>query len=500
MSKKKEFAIATKSGNIVTENIYDRYALKSSDNAKSNKIVDDRFSAHYDDLGLIKPLHNMSALTNLVENNPYHQRCVHTKAQDVAGLGYNLVPAEDGKEADKNKERLKDLFEEGPPFVQTLTRFEIDYQATGNAYLELVREGHLPEAEYKLITHIPAHTMRIHKDQNRYVQVRGKKRVWFKRVGFEKDVNKHTGEISGLGNLSPDKRASEIIHDYNYCPRSDFYGVPDHISALGAIIGHLSQRDYNIKFFENFGIPAYAIYITGDYELEIEEGEDEPGLIKQIRQFLDEVQTEPHSSLIFGIPASPTSDRSNVQVEFKPLAVETKDAAFRMYRQDNRDEVIVAHGVPPYRIGIAASGSLGGNTAQESTKIYQDSVINPRETSIEYFINEYIIQKNYEIYDWEFELESLGFEDDEHDKDMLEMMFENGAASPNDLIRNLGASYGIEPVDHPAMDDYYVNGIPITADQTDDVVVEDALKTLQEKLLQIAVKQKESKEKNAKNR
>jgi len=484
---RQEFAIVTKDKNVVPQSIYNRYQTKSDDNnTSSRQITEDKFSGMYDERNIVQPLYNLSALANLTEVNPFHQRCVNTKAQDIAGTGYEIRQRKDDPD-EAEREKLENFFDEGKPINVNLRKFETDYHSTGNGYLELVREGHTPKGEYKIIKHIPSHTMRVHRDQNRYVQIRGTRKVWFKSPDFKKDVHKETGSIHELGELSREERASEVLHDMNYSSRSDFYGLPDTISALGAIQGHLSQRDYNIKFFENFGIPAYAVYITGDYDLEYEEGDEEPTIVKQIRRYLDKVQEEPHSNLVFGIPSG--SENGKVRIEFEPLAIETKDAAFRMYRKDNRDEVIVAHGVPPYRIGLAETGSLGGSTAKESTKIYKTSIVAPRQTSIEYLMNRYVLRRNLEIRGWKFVLPSLEVTDEQTDRETLESLFERGGASPNDLIRNLGRQYGIDPVDHPAMNAHYINGEPITnLEEVNTQDAEVALQSLQNKLLKIAKK------------
>ena len=82
--------------------------------------------------------------------------------------------------------------------------------------------------------------------------------------------------------------------------------------------------------------------------------------------------------------------QGEVNIEFKRFECEVKEASFRLHRQDNRDEILAAHGVPPYRVGVAETGSLGGNTARESTEIYKRSVIEPRQEMLESMINKHI--------------------------------------------------------------------------------------------------------------
>lgn len=494
------FAIMTNKGEVVTKSVYDRYVIKEKGEVQSRQIKDP-FQDTYRINNLLQPLYNPTMLSHLLEINTWHKRCVKTKAQDIAGLGWEIKPSKMQKQEEgadpkpsENQRRIAHKFfeEQWPPLLITLKRAEIDYDSTGNAYLELVREANAAESPYAIIAHVPAHTIRVHRDGNRYAQIRGVKKVWFKKVEFDKDVDCQTGEIYELGSLPPDRRASELIHRYEYTPRSDFQGVPDIISSLGAIQGDLSQRDYNIKFFENFGIPAYAIYTTGDYDL----GEKDPDtgeyeLIKTIKGFMDQVQKEPHSSLIFGVPSI---GEGKVEVEFKSLAIETKDASFRMYRKDNRDEIIANHGVPSYRIGMTETGSLGGSTAKESTEIYIDSVINPRQEDLEANINKFILRDNLEVNDWDFKLKSLSLDDEKHDKEILAFLFDNGGATPNDLIRHFGSRFGIEPdPKNPALEKHYLKGQPIEdvgGEVPEGEDIEVALMSLQNKLLEIAMKAK----------
>jgi len=467
-NKREPFAIVTGDDNIVTNDVYKQYAMKDAEGESTSptrQLSERDFDTLYNEEGIIRPLYDPTNLTSLLEINTYHNRCTKTKSQDIAGTGWALEPKVDNPN-EGQKEIVNDIFEDlFPPLSTELVKAEIDYQTIGYCYLELVREGDREgprhDTIYKYINHAPGHTIRIHQNKKKFVQQRGGKTVWFKHPDLDKDVNKNNGKEHPLGSLSNSKRASEMIMMLNYTPRSNFYGLPNIIDALGAIQGNLAQRQYNNDFFRNHGIPNYAVYVTGDYDLE----QDEEGnykVIEYIKRYLNEVRNKPHSSIVFGIPSSGGQMGEDVEVHFEELSVNEKDASFRMYRKDNRNEIIISHGVPPYRIGITEEGSLGGNTAKESNTIYKESVVNPRQEEIEQYINRFILKKNLEIEDWKFKLRPLEFDSKEEDRKDLEFLFNNGGASPNDLIKNLGESYGIEPIDHPAMNAHYINGQPIT--------------------------------------
>lgn len=463
------FVIATTSGDVVPFSVLDRYALKQTD-GQSKQIKTDPFADSYGAQGLVIPPYDQQALIQLGEMNVFHQRCINAKVVDVVGNGWALMKNEgDVKEADfasdPNFKRLDEFFDGmWPPFEQSLEKFEGDYEGTGNAYFEMTREGGIPTGEPKLLLHIPSYTMRVHKSLNKYAQKRGNKTRWFKAVGYDKDVNCETGQESSLGSLSPVLRATEVVHMRQYSSRSDFYGIPEYIGAIGAIDGHVAQRDYNVKFFENFGIPSYAVYITGDYELgEPDAKTGDYPIITAIKEKLSLIPQNPHVPLVFAIPGAEADSR--IEVKFEKLAAEVKESSFRLYRLDNRDEVIVGHGVPPYRVGVYSTGALGGNLAEEATKIYMQSTVYPRQEKLALGITKYVIQMGFEIFDWIFKLNKPSTGTRSDDVDEAVKLFDKGALTPNDLIRTFGDKYGIEPSDDPALDWHYIGGKPIDADE-----------------------------------
>lgn len=460
------FAIVT-DDDIITSDVYKQYSMKQEDRDTSptSQLGDDLFTGQYGNRNIVKPLYNPSQLAGLLEINTYHNRCVRTKAHDITGNGYKLKKTTENPD-EGEKKRLKEFFDtQFPPLEDILSKGEIDYGGLGYSFYELVKEGNMHNTVYKYMNHAPAHTIRTIRDKTggevmKFVQKRAGKFVYFKHPFLEKDVHKETGKEYPPGELKPEERANDMIMMKNYTPRSDYYGIPDIINALGAIWGNLAQQSYNNEFFKNHGVPQYAVYITGDYDLETDE-EGKPKVVTAIEESLAKVRKNPHSSLVFGIPSNTSGMGENVKVTFEPLAVETKDASFRMFRKDNRDEVIVAHAVPGNRIGIGDVQSLGGDTAYETNRIYKESVLNPRQKEIEDYINRYIVKHNFGIEDWEFKLNSIDVDSIEKDTEVLGFLFKNGAATPNDLIRNLGEDYGIQPSDNEDMNKYYINGQPV---------------------------------------
>jgi len=70
-----------------------------------------------------------------------------------------------------------------------------------------------------------------------------------------------------------------------------------------------------------------------------------------------------------------------------------------LYGNDSRDRILIAYSMPPERIGIRVTGALGSNVAEEATKIYVQSVVEPLQEDLE-DIMDMILQS--EIYQFKF--------------------------------------------------------------------------------------------------
>ncbi|MFA5542860.1 MAG: phage portal protein [Bacilli bacterium] len=482
---RKPFCYVLKTGHTVRGDILEQYSIKGK--GDESKQIPDTFSESYSGQGLKQPLYNPEALANLLELNTYHYRACKTKARDTAGLGWYLEALTDNPDEKKRKE-LDEFFSDlNPPLSSVLDRAMLDYESIGYGALELIREDYKPDGKVSNLVHIPAHTLRIHGSGNKFCQIRGNKKRWFKLAEYGKDVDCNTGIEYEMNSLTGERRATEIIWIINYTPRSDYYGLPDIIPAMGAIYGDISRRDYNIAFFDNFGVPAYAVFVSGNFD----PGEEDPETGKtpmeeSIEEHFKELAKNPHSVMVLSVPSS--GGEGEVKIEFKPLSVEIKEASFRLYRQDNRDEILAAHGVPPYRCGIAETGSLGGSTAQESTEIYKMSVIQPRQEVLENLINLYIVWNSFEADGWMFKLAEIDTSDEKHDVDMMSKIFEKGAITPNQIIRHFKDRFGLEESNHPAMNAHYVSGNPIDLDIDLGSDVEKVLKSLYDDILGVVVK------------
>lgn len=492
----KPFCYVTNTGNMIKPGVLDDYTTKQDGNTPTSKqATPDLFTNSYSEYGLIEPPYTPTYLTHLSELNTYHARCVKTKSLDVGGGGYTINPLTDNP-SQTNYDKLKLFFDNQPQDLWV--NAHQDVEEVGYAAVELMRYGDQPDGEPVLLAHIPSYTLRVHKDFNKYMQLRGTGRAWFKAAGSDIEIDSKTGSpldesIPELLNPEQKVRANEVLFYKSYSTASDYYGLPDITPAIGALYGDKSRTDYNIAFFSNYGIPTYAVTISGDFDDELVDPDDENSLTfleTAIQQHFRNIQQNPHSTLFLSVPSRDGAE-GKVDIKFEPLSVETKEASFRLYRTDNRDEIVTAHGMDPYRIGITVTGSLGGNTSIESKKNYKNSIVKPRQEAWENLINQYIVRDGFKIMDWEFRFNEIDTEDEQSDLTLLTNLFQLGAVTPNQVIRRFGDRFGLEEGDHPSMDTHYLANRPLeTTIQEQDVQTNldtiKILESLKQDLLEVA--------------
>jgi capsid portal protein len=202
--------------------------------------------------------------------------------------------------------------------------------------------------------------------------------------------------------------------------------------------GDQMEQSYNLDFFLNYGVPAYALIIEGD-TISNE-------VLEEVEKFFaTTLKGSNHKMLTLATQAG-------VKLTFERLSVETKEASFMVYRKENRDAILTAHNVPPYRASIVEQGALGGSVAEETDRIYLDSVINPRQREFAWVINEFIIQQGFEIEGWDLQFEDINIANAKQESEIIATLTQIGVLTPNEARQKLG----LEPYD--GGDVFYVGG------------------------------------------
>jgi len=294
--------------------------------------------------------------STLTAVNSFHARALRIKTDCICNLGFDLI----SKNADNIKDMLKNINDQGQSFEEVISRVVLDYETTGNGYLEIVRNkaGIVSELYFcpsVLVTRRP----------------RGAKTAFYYRnlCGFPVEFDRFKQNYNGY---------PELLDFTNYTQNDLYYGLPDWRGCVGDIELAYYATLYNQKFFLNSGVPDMALIVEGgqfDEDTENKIVSFFQTNIKGINNF--------HKTLYL-----PINDK-DVKVRFEKLGMEReKEGSFDVLQSRCRDNILSAHGIPPRLAGVIASGSLGGgNEIQGQLKTFQEVVINPRQTLFENKLN-----------------------------------------------------------------------------------------------------------------
>ncbi len=389
MSKKKNskgnFYVQTSKG-IIPFEVLQKAAMSSAESKQLSSIQSWMTSND-----LVSPPYGPLAFLHYYFHNTIFARCVKQLALDVAGLGWSLQLRDNVKESKQEFARISELLDNIHPdsdedLRSMLEKLLIDWGTVGYFGWEIARNN---KGDVNKAFHVPAYTIRVHKDNKKYAQIRNNKKMWFKKFGEEQNIRATTGkEVTGRGK----DVANEMIFYKNYYPLSDFYGAPNVLSAVGDLVGLAGLQEYNLAFFENYGIPAALITLEGDWE---------PNAEKLLDEF---VNTElkgsgnAHRTLVGRVDAGSNKAQPN-KLTYTKLGVDVKEGSFKLYEKARQESIMIAYSMPPQRIGIQVAGKLGGNIAEEATRIYVRSVVEPLQLDMEDILNS-LIQS--EVYRFKF--------------------------------------------------------------------------------------------------
>ena len=381
-----------------------------------------------------------STLLELKDNCAFFDRCVKQIANDVMGQGWKLELREGKKDAPKEKERILAFIEScggdrDETFEETLERGIIDWGYIGWWGWEVGRatEGS-NKGEVNGLWHVPAQTFYVHKSHKKYCQKRGSDEAWFKRFSLEEEITLKEGkpvdeeklkEIKDMDEKEKPVLANELIYYKNYYPQSEYYGAPNILPSIGAVMGLIGVRDYNLAFFENYGIPAALIILKGRWDEET---------AKQISDFIDvELKGSEQSHKTFCI--HPPKDG---EFEYIKLGIEIKEGSFKLYQKSLRDEILLDYSMPPYRIGVAEIGALGGTTTQEASKNYAQGVIAPLEEVVERLVTKKLFMEGLKAESYLFRLNEIDLRDLDAEAARDTIYFGLGARTSNQILKRQG--------------------------------------------------------------
>lgn len=402
----------------------------------SHQLPADPFGGSYRYAGLQEPPFSLEQLVFLAEQHPTHSATLEQKAADIVGTGWEWKSAlEDGEPSDEGQRKkleswFKELAEDGETDSTTheiLLAACLDLETVGQGLIELARDT---QGRLRHWFHMPAHTCRFHRDGVRIAQVRNGKRVWFKRwiPEDEREVNRITGAVTE-GRGSSKARANEIFVLKRPSRRSSWYGIPTYIPATGWITLSTAARDDNLLFFENRREPRWAVIL--------ENVEDDPEIEEQIRRALAVDLKRPHRNLI--LPLS-----GPAKVTFQKLGDNKGDMSWEKLQERADVTILTAHRMPGERIGIVRTGALGGNTVQQSGKVYKESFIQTSQSLLAARVNKLIAaESEVENPNWLWTPQELDISDRDEVQDNAVRGFQGGVS----MLDEAREQAGLEPLE-----------------------------------------------------
>ena len=360
---------------------------KGKDDAQSKKLEPVEVTA-YALFSVVVPTYNLDYLAKIYEINSAHYAAVQAKQANVIGLGYDFIETsavtakldeipDDNieqiqrfrRKVARSKEQLKELFDKlnnDDSLTEVLKKAYIDYEVTGNCYIEI---GRTNTGQIGYVGHIPATTMRIRRKRDGFVQIVNYRTMFFRNFGDTETPDQ----------IGDDPNPNEVIHIKKYTPTSFYYGIPDIIPATNAIAGDQFASKFNIDYFENKAVPRYIITVKGA-KLNADSER------KLLEFFQTGLKGSNHRTLYIPLPA----DEGNSKVEFKmdPVEADVQDSSFHKYREDNKIEILMAHRVPLTKVSILPGVSLAN--ARDADKTFREQVTRPTQDDFEHKINKVV--------------------------------------------------------------------------------------------------------------
>ena len=373
---------------------------------------------------VITPPYNMYELANYYDSSFANHAAIDAKVANIVGLGYSFHVTdrttlrlesreEDSTAVEKARKRIERMkieladwlesMNDDDSFTTTMKKVLIDYESTGNGYLEIGRTA-LGQIGY--VGHVPATTIRVRRLRDGYLQIIGNKVVYFRNFGAN-NPNPVTG----------DPRPNELIHYKSYSPLNTFYGIPDILSAVSSLVGDSLAAQYNIDYFQNKAVPRYIITLKGA-KLSAD-AED-----KMFRFLQTGLKSQSHRTLYIPLPGD--SDGNKVDFKMEPIENGIQDGSFKEYRKQNRDDILIAHQVPISKLGGSGTG-IAAALSQDRT--FKEQVARPAQEHLEKMVNKIVKEKTDII---ELRFNELTLTDEIAQSQILERYVRNKIMVPNE--------------------------------------------------------------------
>lgn len=419
--------------------------------APKSKQITDPFASMYGSGIAIEPPgggESLERLWSIFEENAIHSACVGAKAFDSVGAGWKLVSKAEGDESSLDKVKadesmLRDLLatiSRKITFPQLLLQAALESDAVGWSAWEISRDA---GGTIDAIFPVPPYSIRATKIDGVYVQIVGGETKYFVEFGREKDVSVSRGPSRKP--TTPEDTPNELLIFRHYTPRSPWYGLPLWISAIPAIVEFTAIREFNLATFTGSGQTDRIVHV------EAKEAKTAQKKAADLKNQFKEAAGYPRATLI-------SHGTQDVKVNVTPLQQPVREASYIRRREDVIKEILIAHSVPPYRVGWAELGSLGGSSAKEMLRAYRTGAIEPLQEILETKVNTDLFgEKGLGLVNYRWELVDINWDQMAEDVSSVATLIQNATITPNEGR----ARIKLPPGEDPLLDKFYMNGKPI---------------------------------------
>lgn len=382
------------------------------------------------------------------EANSTVSRCATALSRGVCGFGFDLAPTDEDTESDPPTALTEFWhdgdFELGPDSLPATPSalFENSYYdrtlvGYGAVEILLNDELYVPTGA----AHVPSHTIRRRQDKPGYVQLENGRPATFygppggRADGVFVDVEGNVGNSAeAVGDL-----ANEMLVNVEYSPLAPHYGIPPTVPSYATVVADGSAEEYQYRFFENDGVPRFAVIVEG--------GELTDRAWDQLEDKLKKLKGEEDAHrgiLIEATGEAVAGPEQSVTIRIEPLQVgETEEAGFIDYRKENEHDIAQAFGVPPVVYGRTESVNYA--TAKQQVRQFAQSEVAPRQEQHAARLTKVIHQTYFDIDDWQFEWELHGGENLLRES---ETALNNSKASRGTYtVDELRTEVGLDPLD-----------------------------------------------------
>ena len=380
--------------------------------------LEDEFSSLYYTAGqqnnlFLMPPFEPNLLLNLVQTNNVLNQCVEAMEVNIDGTGYELVPIEEGKDIDKEEEKIaKAFFDEPYPNISMTgirRKLRRQMESVGYGFLEVLRSlagdvvgirsvetAHIRMVKLDSPIQVKKTIERDGKEveltlwerERRFAQtVALKQQVYYREFGTTREINRDTGdwETKELP-VPPEKRGSELLMFGINPDITTPYFLPRWINQLPSVVGSRAAEEQNLQFLDAGGLPPAIVFIQGGTL--IKDTSD------QLRMYLSGLNKNKNRAVVVEVQSSSGSLDAAGKVDVKVErfgSAQSQDAMFTNYDESTEEHVRIGFRLPPLFLGKAVDYNFA--TAQTSYMVAEAQVFLPERIEFDDVMNKTIVKE-----------------------------------------------------------------------------------------------------------